>query len=86
MALALALSGIGAAVLVGPAPAQSCAPGEYAGEAGACTDALVPVDHILVDKSDRRMWAFCRQSSIWETKSFNFPSVVFARNRSKGRE
>lgn len=64
MALALALSGIGATALVGPAPAQSCAPGEYAGEAGACTDALVPVDHILVDKSDRRMWAFARGRQV----------------------
>lgn len=64
LALTLASAGIAAAVLSGSARAQACAAHEYVGEDGSCTDALVPVDHILVDKSDRRMWVFAEGRQV----------------------
>lgn len=58
LAAGLAMFGAGALAVSGEVSSQGCAAHEYPGPGGACTDELVAIDRIVVDKSERRMWVY----------------------------
>ena len=62
--LGLTLAGLIATMLTGVARANGCAAHEYLGADGRCTSEIVPVDRIVVDKSERRMWAYANGQPI----------------------
>lgn len=62
--LFIALAGVTAVTLTGVARANGCAAHEYPGADGRCTSQIVAVDRIVIDKSERRMWAYAKGQPI----------------------
>jgi murein L,D-transpeptidase YafK len=64
LALGLIVAGGAAMSLSGADRAGECLAHQYMASDGRCTSEIVTVDRIVIDKSDRRMWAYANGQPI----------------------
>jgi murein L,D-transpeptidase YafK len=64
LALGLIVAGGAAISLSGADRVSECLAHQYVASDGRCTSEIVAVDRIVIDKSDRRMWAYANGQPI----------------------